>query len=380
MKKIMTALLVVVALLVPTPVWADGLPCDQYDPQCANALPRTGFYTTPLRPWELVRAEPFTGYALDPGVSATRILYRSNGESVSGVVLLPAGRRPPSGWPVIAYGHGASGYASRCAPSLMADLYHGTQLTTLLRNGYAIVASDYAGLGGPGKHELGSKETQAANIIDALHAAHLAVPGLSRKWVAYGHSQGGLAVLGVAEHVRFDPGYLGTVATSPVSHFAELLDAAAHNPYAAGFVPLAVTGAQVAYPALQPSDILTDEAVHRLPIIETSCLNTTVGAYADLTGPNLVKPGYLNNPYLARYIQESEPTPSKARGPILLLQGKADTLVLPQFSAKLAASLGTKADYREYPGLTHDTFPGGPTGIDDGAMPDIIQWLNTRFA
>jgi hypothetical protein len=55
----------------------------------------------------------------------------------------------------------------------MADLYHGSQLSTLLRKGFAVVATDYAGLGGPGDHELMDKDTQAHNILDALHAARV---------------------------------------------------------------------------------------------------------------------------------------------------------------------------------------------------------------
>jgi hypothetical protein len=37
-------------------------------------------------------------------------------------------------------------------------------------------------------------------------------------------------------------------------------------------------------------------------------------------------------------------------------------------------------DYRTYPGLGHDTIPGQITGIDDGAMPDILSWITDRFA
>lgn len=374
---------------------ADGLPCDQYDAACANALPRTDFYDAPSDgphggPGTLLRAERFFGYDLDDGVSATRILYRSRGAgtrdaAVSGVVLVPSGPRPAGGWPVIAYGHGTTGVATKCAPSLMSDLYHGSQLSALLRKGFAVVATDYAGLGGTGAHELVEKNTQAHNILDALPAARAAVPGLSRRWVAYGHSQGGTAVMGVAElmHKQRDPGYLGTVSTAPASQLTQMVDSIAHNPYASGFLPLLVAGVHAAHPAMHEADILSERARRLYPVVEHSCLNSALGAYAGLTGPDLVKADYLKNPYLSEYLQAGEPTGRAVRGPVLLLQGDADTLVKPEYTAALAHSLSggqAAVQYRTYPGLAHDTLPGTTTGIDDGAMPDILNWIGDRFA
>jgi pimeloyl-ACP methyl ester carboxylesterase len=69
-------------------------------------------------------------------------------------------------------------------------------------------------------------------------------------------------------------------------------------------------------------------------------------------------------------------------GPILLLQGEADTVVPPELTASVAASLcehGATPEYRTYPGLVHDAWPGGPLGINDGAMPDILTWVADRF-
>ena len=95
-------------------------------------LPLISFYSTPSplpagRPGELIRSEEFDEYQLPEGVSAVRILYRSrsaNGEDVaaSGVILAPDEPPPVGGWPVIAWAHGFTGTARRCAPSLMSNL------------------------------------------------------------------------------------------------------------------------------------------------------------------------------------------------------------------------------------------------------------------
>ncbi len=71
---------------------------------------------------------------------------------------------------------------------------------------------------------------------------------------------------------------------------------------------------------------------------------------------------------------------------MLLLQGGADTVIPQAATTAVAASLcrlGSDVNYRTYPGLAHDTYPGSPgrvTGIDDGAMPDILAWTADRFA
>ncbi|MBO2463470.1 prolyl oligopeptidase family serine peptidase [Actinomadura sp. LCR2-06] len=70
-------------------------------------------------------------------------------------------------------------------------------------------------------------------------------------------------------------------------------------------------------------------------------------------------------------------------GPVLLLQGQADTVVTPAMTDQVAHALhrtGSTVDYRTYPGLGHDTYPGQISGIDDGAMPDILAWIADRFS
>jgi alpha-beta hydrolase superfamily lysophospholipase len=66
-------------------------------------------------------------------------------------------------------------------------------------------------------------------------------------------------------------------------------------------------------------------------------------------------------------------------GPVLLLQGDADTVVPASVTDQIAASLCRLGTRLEYPGLEHDTYPW-VQGIDDGAMPDILTWTTARFA
>src|ERR1700689_1263251 len=176
----------------------------------ADRLPLTDFYTTPLnlsagKPGDLLRKESFAGYSLPKGATAVRILYHSldaTGRDVatSAVVLIPAGTPGPKGWPVIAWAHGTSGVARLCAPSAMKDVYYGDEgLMPMVAAGFAVVATDYHGLGTEGPHQYVNKTAQAHDVIYSIPAARAAVPSLGARWVTDGHSQGGLAAFGVAE-------------------------------------------------------------------------------------------------------------------------------------------------------------------------------------
>ncbi len=132
-----------------------------------NSLPLSRFYDTPDlpkgKPGDLIRAEECSDYrfpsglALKPseiGIKVVRFLYLSEsatGQQVpaSGVVVIPYGEPPTGGWPIVVWAHGTSGVGRPFAPSLMKDLHYNWEgLLEWAMLGYAVVAPDYAGLGG----------------------------------------------------------------------------------------------------------------------------------------------------------------------------------------------------------------------------------------
>src|SRR3984893_5024413 len=168
-----------------------------------RALPITPFYREQAfgtaKPGTLVRSEPATDFALPPGIRAIRILYHtrtaSNTDTLSsGVVLIPYGQPPRDGWPLLAWSHGTSGVANNCAPSLMRSLFYNWEgLYEYVMLGYAVVATDYAGLGTEGRHAYLDMSSNATDVVNSIPAAHAAVPDLSQKRLVIGHSQGGLS-------------------------------------------------------------------------------------------------------------------------------------------------------------------------------------------
>src|SRR2546425_12578640 len=174
-----------------------------------GALPLTKFYDTPNplpadKPGKLIRSEPFDEYVLPYQISAIRILYHSRsprGEdvAVSGVVLVPDGTPPAGGWPVIAWAHDFIGSARQCAPSLQKNLNKGPLLSMYAGLGYAVVASDYAGLGTSFPNAALDMRSNALDVINAVAAARAALPQLGTSWVVAGYAQGSPVATGVAE-------------------------------------------------------------------------------------------------------------------------------------------------------------------------------------
>jgi hypothetical protein len=90
----------------------------------------------------LVAATPVPGFYRYGSVY--RILYRSRTSRnapviVSGLAIIPDGPAPASGRPVVSWGHGTTGVARDCAPSLNVERAIGATLglTQMLANGTA---------------------------------------------------------------------------------------------------------------------------------------------------------------------------------------------------------------------------------------------------
>ncbi|MEV6969780.1 alpha/beta fold hydrolase [Hamadaea sp. NPDC051192] len=391
LAAVATTAAITAALLLPASAYADPVD-DAWQAQRANALPRTSFYDPPSPlTWApggtVIRTEQTAEYAIG---AATRVLYHSRtsgGRDVaaSGVVLTPPGVAPSGGWPVVLYAHGASGIARDCAPSLMRDLYHGDQVEKFLDAGYAVVAPDYAGLGTTGRPELVNKTAEADDLRYALRAAYALRTDLSPKWTMWAHSQGGGAALGLAEQLVWapEPGYLGAVITSPAADLPTLFDHVVSTPGYGAFGALLPAGAKYSDPSIRLDRILTTEALNRLPITGSGCLGVASAAYADLTGAALVRSG-SNDAHFTRYLRVNSTGTLPVAGPLLLVQGDADTVTPRAVTDGVAAGLcrtGARLDYRVYSGLEHDSYPQwGVVGIDDGAMPDILAWTGDRFA
>jgi acetyl esterase/lipase len=357
----------------------------------ARAIFPSPFYRVPATeasaaPGKLVRAEPAKDFSLPPGVSAIRILYgtrtASNAEALaSAVVLVPNGPPPANGWPLLAWAHGTSGVATECAPSLMKSLFYDWEgLYIYLTLGYAVVATDYTGLGTAGRHAYLDFHSNATDVIHAVPAAQAAVPALGRRWLAIGHSQGGLAVLGVAELEAGmkDPYFLGTVSLAGASDPADAIDNALNigQPVLNGLIAFWVYGAQTLNPTVEMQRVLTPAA---LKLFETSVdhgCSEASGAFSALHTDDMLQPDWRQVPQIKAYLERNRPGLRPTRGPLLLLGGGDDVLFTEAASLKVAQRLckaGGHLQRKVYPGLGHDP-------LVYGSLADQMRWIADRFA
>lgn len=222
-------LAVVSAILVPPTATADPTPAPSW----------SGMDT---RTWE--RPIPAPGVtaqtvALDPALSlpdaghAVRSAYGTldqHGEPAlaTSATFLPHGTPPPGGWPVIAWAHGTTGLGDDCSPSTQPRSDRDAEyLGHWLRQGYAVVAADYAGLGTPGLLSYLNGASTARGIVDAVVAARADDLPLAPQWALVGQSQGAGAALNTAVRAT-DLGapagldYRGVVATGAPANIEHL--------------------------------------------------------------------------------------------------------------------------------------------------------------
>ena len=319
----------------------------------------------------------------------TRLLYRSTGVDgkravVSGTLELPKGRPPKRGWPLITWAHGTTGIADRCAPSRGGG--DGPALLERWRTaGYAIVRTDYAGLGTPGEHAYLIGRPEGDSVLDAARAARRLDKRIGRQVVISGHSQGGQAALWAASLARSYTPELkvrGTVAFAPASHIAE--QAAALPGFTqpsplSGVVSMILRGLDLARPQLGVSAALSDAAAPLYPQTLTECVGTLIGpgSFGALAPSSLFRQGADLAPAIAELGKLDDPEGLRIRTPVRVQQGTADTTVFKLFTDPLVDEYrkrGNPVTYKTYEGVDH-----GGVVTDARSVRDATAYIRARF-
>ena len=339
-----------------------------------------------------------TGITPIPGAKNRLVLYTTRtlggGKTpASGIVSIPKGKAPRGGWPVITYAHGTTGVADVCAPTRTPagspqepyTTYVDPILQDWIDAGYAVVRTDYAGLGTPGPHGylVGIDEGHA--VLDIVTASRSLNQSIGRKFLIAGHSQGGHAALFAAgEAASYGKGLKlrGTVAYAPASHLAEQEELLPALTFPSGLTALAtmiVSGASTVDPqGINPQQILSDKALPFYPQLEQTCL-AQLAAPDSLGGipPSQLEREGTDLTPLIKVLTDNNPA-IRTKAPILLAQGLADTTVIPQFTDALNQELvakGNQVDYQTFPGVTHGEIP---LVAEDQAMAFFEQRLPAK--
>ncbi|MGC4960589.1 prolyl oligopeptidase family serine peptidase [Gordonia sp. DT101] len=244
----------------------------------------------PTKAGNLISQVPLgTGLSVPGAAKAYRIHYATPDQhnhpaSSTGAVFVPGGTPPRGGWPMIAWAHGTTGLGDSCTPSAQPRSERDSAyLGHWLRQGYAVVATDYVGLGTPGLMSYLNGESEAHSIVDSVKAARQMGLPLAPRWAIVGQSQGAGAALGGARRAtELSAGsgldYRGVVATGTPANIELLLGLggpafppvtlpAALNTYAAYIL----AGFADARPDLDPMSIMTPTGRRLIGAARTLC-------------------------------------------------------------------------------------------------------------
>jgi hypothetical protein len=352
--------------------------------QAPRRLPLTKFYDTPDplpsgQPGELIRSEPFYEYLLPYTISAVRILYHSRSPhekdvAASGVVLLPRGTAPAGGWPIIAWAHYLTGFARQCAPSLLKTLNEGPLLSMYVGLGYAVVASDYAGLGTNFPYAVLDVPSNAQDVINSVAAARAALPQLGSKWLVAGYAHGSRVAVGVAEGLpkNADSNYLGAIGILGVADPPEFYEHLAEGPSYPMLLFLA-QGIKNQYPEFRVDDMLTGKGMALYQNLGDSC-EAPSGQVP--SSNELLKAGWQNNLYIKEFFSRNALGRKPAFSPLLLISGETDGDVPSSLTAGFVSRLCQQKDrvlFVNYPGLNSSAVLGNSVG-------EQVSWIQARFS
>ena len=329
--------------------------------------------------------------ALAAAGSNRLVLYRSEGVAgkiaVSGSVAVPKGKPPKGGWPVVTWAHGTTGIADQCAPTRdgTQTAYIHPLLDSWLKRGYAVVRTDYEGLGTPAQvHPFLIGRSEGSGVLDVVRAARQLDKRIGRKVIIAGHSQGGQAALFAASLApKYTPELTirGTAAFAPVTHLSEQLPLTTAlkdpNPSLAAYAMMISRGLDLAAPALHVPAALSDVAASRYGLVDERCSTglREPDAFGDVPPADLFKSGTDFTPFAAALDRLDDAENLKIRTPVRIDQGTADTTVFPTFTeqtVKAYKARGIGVTYQTYEGATHGS-------VTTAAAKPATAWIARRL-
>jgi len=312
------------------------------------------FYTPPStmpdKPGVIIRTEAL---GADPQFGkGYRFLYsttlQDGSMAVSGAMLfIPDVAAPAEGRKVVGWAHGTVGQGDSCAPSRnpavgMKDL--SGFLPEAMRQGWIVVATDYTGLGTPGPNFYLVGGQEARDVVFSVRAVVDSPEyGAGKEWITFGHSQGGHSALWtghLAQQIDPELNLLGVAAAAPAAELASITNAQWNN--AVGWVigPEVAVSWPAAYPNLSLDGMVTSAGMANYQRLANECITTAAieGLVRAEVGQTFFTESPTQNPTWDEVLKLETPAPLPADMPMLLMQGTADTVVLPWPNADLQTS------------------------------------------
>ena len=391
LASLWVAALMVAAMNVTSPLHAESLPVGPL----VGDQTLSPFYIwskdLPSRAGVMLREEPMPAQPeISHADTANRILYTSDDVRwhsgivpVSGTLYVPKGDAPAGGWPLVAWAHGTLGVSDRCAPSWTGHKPRdATYIDRWLASGFAVVATDYQGLGGPGPHTYLNWEAEGRSVLDAVRAALSSQSGkLAPKVFITGQSQGSGAALGAT---RIAPSYapdvplLATVATGVVSTFPDgpykpPVPTAIGSPI---YVSLIMLGGALPDGAPAVDTLVSDKG----KLILTAAREACTGEMRAVAHQNGITAANAYVEPIAKVEAGLTPVTDmsvvRLPVPVLLGTGLADHVLVPRRQYGAVAALcagGGDVVWKPYSGATHN-------GGLNAAFPDALAFFRDALA
>jgi pimeloyl-ACP methyl ester carboxylesterase len=302
--------------------------------------------------------------------------------AVTGVIAVPNTPPPSEGYPVIAWAHGTTGLADECAPSLDAP-GAAPIVNELLSRGYVVTATDYEGLGTPGRHPYVVGESEARGVYDSVRAAsELPDVELNGQVLVWGHSQGGHAAmfaLDIADDYAPELDVVGVVAGAPPSQLELIYEALQESPFK-HYILMAAAGFNASYgdEAAPLEKVLTPAGLELINIVDEGCAGDIADETTTVAIEDVSKADPSDVPEWAEILRANDPGQfeSAADIPLLVIHGGNDEQIPVAASAAMFGQLceiGQDQTRWLYPGQSH-------AGVVAVSADDMLTWIEKRFA
>ncbi|TRX93741.1 hypothetical protein FHL15_005417 [Xylaria flabelliformis] len=369
--------------------------------------------TTTTEPGKLLKVQRVTdpkSFTLPANTALSRILYTTtnlNGTVIpnSAYVLWPfqprvfnataADEGKATSAPVVLWSRGTAGFFGPAAPSTNRGLWYANAAPfTLALDGYAVVASDFAGLGidkswdgSDIPHQYLASRVSARDGLYALRAAKEAFAGLlSDEFVSFGHSQGGGVAWGVAEVLAekesesnfadLKTGYRGSIAGSPTT------DLFTGTPYL--ILPFVSLGLKGIFPSFDLTEWFTSLGIARLNLFREirGGIAEAQSLFLDPTsGPVIKEDSWNQTWYVDAYSRLGNVGSRPFLGPLLVIQGTADVYIPYPVTTKTVTDTCQFLESEKISADLEYLVVNGTMHVPtlDATRPIWLKWIADRF-
>jgi hypothetical protein len=371
-------------------------------PASASGRDGRSVTVTAVAPGAVMRSAPLRKALWIPGSTSrawklTYVTTDSHGDIAlsTGTVFIPHGRPPRGGWPVISWAHGLSGLGDDCAPSRVGPvLKHRdwSYLRTWMEQGYAIVASDYVGLGTPGLMPYLDGRATAHSVVDMVKAGRAFTSGLAprlrlaRRWVTIGQSQGGGASIYTARYASEygGPGlsFRGAVGTGTPAYIEDYVmllgpetPPVTITPSLAAYLTYIIASLRDVHPELGINGILTEKGKKYVAMSETMCDEEFAEAMDGVAVGEFFTAPMASLPDIYPTLKDYMGMPEEGFDtPFFIAHGIADIDVPYAQTARYAEVLTANGEP-----VTFKSYPSDHSGTMQESLADTIPFVRAQM-